>query len=71
MERVALGLVLGVLAGLVASGAVALIALLAILGCMTVVGEVWPKKGDEGSVGHCSDSMSSAGLCVNTPLPPV
>jgi len=45
MEQVALEMVLGVLAGLVASGAVASrvvapIVLLARLGCTTVVGEV-------------------------------
>ena len=43
----------GVLAALVASGAVALTALLARLGCTSVAAEGWLKSGDGGSMEHC------------------
>jgi len=69
LERVALGMVLRVLAESVALGGVALIALLARLGCMSVAAGVWLKKGNEGQTGHCSESMSLAGMCANTPPP--
>ena len=59
----------GVLAESVASWVVALIALLARLGCMSVATGVRPKKGDEGQTGCCSESRLSAGMCANTPLP--
>src|SRR5882724_289655 len=53
LERVALDMVPGVLAALVASGAVALTALLARLGCTSVAAEGWLKSGDGGSMEHC------------------
>jgi len=69
LEQVALEMVLRVLAELVASGAVALIALLARLGCTSVAAGVWPKKGDEGQMGCCSELRSLAGMCANIPPP--
>jgi len=53
LEHVALDMVPGVLAALVASGAVALTALLARLGCTLVAAEGRPESGDEGLMGHC------------------
>ena len=53
LERVALDMVPGVLAALVASGAVALTALLARLGCTSVAAEGRPESGDEGLMEHC------------------
>ena len=52
-ERVAPDMVPGVLAALVASGAVALTALLARLGCTSVAAEGRPESGDEGLMEHC------------------
>src|SRR5882724_3593108 len=53
LECVAPDMVPGVLAALVASGAVALTALLARLGWMLVAAEGRPESGDEGLMGHC------------------
>src|SRR5882724_809152 len=53
LERVAPDMVPGVLAALVASGVVALTALLARLGCMSVAAEGRSESGDEGLMEHC------------------
>src|SRR5882724_5016242 len=53
LEWVAPDMVPGVLAALVASGAVALTALLARLGCTSVAAEGRPESGDEGLMEHC------------------
>jgi len=52
LEWVVLEMVLRVLAESVALGVVAPTALLARLGCMSVTAGVWPKRGDEGQMGH-------------------
>jgi len=70
LEQEALEMVLQVLAESVSLGAVAPTALLARLGCMSVAAGLRPKKGDDGQVGHCSESRSLAGMCANTPPPP-
>jgi len=56
----------GVLAESVASWVVALIALLARLGCTSVTAGVWLKKGDGGQTGCCLESRSSAGMYADT-----
>ena len=53
LEQVAPDMVLGVLAALVVSGAVALTALPARLGCTLVAAEGQPESGDEGLMEHC------------------
>jgi len=70
LEWVTLEMVLRVLAESVASGAVAPIALLARLGCMSVPAGVRPKKGNGGQMGRCLESRSSAGMYTDTPPPP-
>src|SRR5882724_2878375 len=53
LEQVAPDMVPGVLAALVALGAVALTALPARLGCTSVAAEGRPESGDEGLMEHC------------------
>jgi len=64
------GMVLRVQAGSVASGVVALTALLARLVCTLVAAGVWPESGERGQEGCHLWLRSSAEMCANSlPLP--